>query len=82
MTYALLVKFKSNAAPWDGGYTPIGPHQPPDDAAAIKWALGIADGLGPAYLVTLTRDGVVIPLRATCVFCDGGTSSGGDEVRA
>lgn len=62
MTYALRVKFKSNEAPWSGGYEPISAHQPTDDEAAIEWAVGMADGLSSDYLVTLTKDGTVIPL--------------------
>jgi hypothetical protein len=62
MAYALRVKFKSNEAPWSGGYEPAARHQPQDDAAAIKWAVEMSDGLGLDYLVTLTKDGVVIPL--------------------
>lgn len=62
MTYALRVKFKSNEAPWSGGYEPNSWHQPLDDEAAIKWAVGMSDGLGFDYLVTLIKDGTVIPL--------------------
>lgn len=62
MTYALHVKFKSNEAPWSGGYQPASWHQPKDDEAAIEWAIEMSDGLGLDYLVTLTKDGVVIPL--------------------
>lgn len=62
MTYALRVKFKSNEAPWSGGYQPASWHQPKDDEAAIKWAVEMSDGLGLDYLVTLTKDDAVIPL--------------------
>lgn len=62
MTYALRVKFKSNEAPWSGGYEPMSGHQPMDDVEAIKWAVGMSDGLGLDYLVTLIKDGAVIPL--------------------
>jgi hypothetical protein len=62
MTYALRVKFKSNEAPWSGGYEPAARHQPADDEAAIEWAVGMSDGLGLDYLVTLVKDDVVIPL--------------------
>lgn len=62
MSYALRVKFKSNEAPWSGGYEPAAWHQPENDAEAIRWALGMSDGLGTDYLVTLTKDGAVIPL--------------------
>ena len=62
MAYGLRVKFKSNEAPWSGSYEPASWHQPIDDAAAIKWAVNMSDGLGPDYLVTLTKDGTVIPL--------------------
>lgn len=62
MTYVLRVKFKSNEAPWSGGYEPNSWHQPTDDTAAIAWAIGMSDGLGMDYLVTLTKDGMVIPL--------------------
>lgn len=62
MTYALRVKFKSNEAPWSGGYEPAERHQPADDTAAIEWAAGMSDGLGSDYLVTLIKDGTVIPL--------------------
>jgi hypothetical protein len=60
--YELRVKFKSNEAPWSGGYAPNSWHQPADDEAAIEWAVGMSDGLGLDYLVTLVKDGVVIPL--------------------
>lgn len=62
MTYALRVKFKSNEAPWSGGYEPAAWHQPKDDEAAIKWAVEMSDGMGFDYLVTLIKDGAVIPL--------------------
>jgi hypothetical protein len=62
VTYALRIKFKSNEAPWSGSYEPAEWHQPADDEAAIKWAVGMSDGLGMDYLVTLTKNGVVIPL--------------------
>lgn len=71
MTYALRVKYKSNEAPWSGGYEPLSIHQPADDDAAIKWAAGMSQGMGADYIVTLTKDGVVIPLPATpedCIF--------------
>ena len=76
MTYTLRVKCKSNEAPWSGGYEPAPQHQPQDDAAAIKWATGMSDGLGLDYLVTLIRDGVVIPLplRPICLDCGVDTS--------
>lgn len=61
-TYALSVKFKSNEAPWSGAYQPATQHQPIDDVAAIEWAVGMSDGLGMDYLVTLIKDGEVIPL--------------------
>lgn len=60
MTYALRIKYKSNEAPWSGGYEPATRHQPTDDAAAIEWASGTANGLGSDYLVTLVKDGVAI----------------------
>lgn len=69
MTYALQVKFKSNAAPWSGRYEPLLCHQPADDEAATKWAVGMSEGLGQDYLVTLTKDGVAIPLPATVADC-------------
>lgn len=62
MTYSLRVKYKSNEAPWSGGYEPSARHQPTDDQEAIKWAVFMSDGLGVDYLVTLIKDGVVIPL--------------------
>jgi hypothetical protein len=62
MPYELRVKFKSNEAPWSGGYEPNSWMQPADDEAAIEWAVGMSDGLGADYLVTLVKDGVVIPL--------------------
>lgn len=71
MTYALRVKFKSNEAPWSGGYEPAERHQPQNDEAAIEWAVAMSDGLGLDYLVTLTKDDVVIPLpiRQRCAKC-------------
>lgn len=71
MTYALRIKYRSNVAPWSGGYEPPPWHQPTDDDAAIKWAVGMSAGLGSDYLVTLVKDGVAIPLPATpedCIF--------------
>jgi hypothetical protein len=44
------------------GRKPAARHQPEDDDAAIKWAIEMSDGLGLDYLVTLTKDGAVIPL--------------------
>lgn len=75
MTYALRVKFKSNEAPWSGNHEPASWHQPQDDHAAIKWAVGMSEGLGQNYLVTLVKDGNVVTLPATvtdCIFgkCD------------
>lgn len=75
MTYALRVKFKSNEAPWSGGYEPAERHQPADDDAAIKWAVGMSDGLGLDYLVTLTKDGVVIPLPICPICLDCGVDT-------
>jgi hypothetical protein len=63
MTYGLRIKFKSNEAPWSGGYEPAARHQPTDDAAAVEWATGMSAGLGDDYLVTLIKDGTVIPLK-------------------
>jgi hypothetical protein len=62
VTYALRVTFKSNEAPWSGGYEPASRHQPADDDAAIEWAAGMAAGLGDDYIVTLTKDGRVVHL--------------------
>ena len=62
MTYQLRTLFKSNEHPWNGTYTPLAIHQPADDAKAIEWAVGMADGLGGDYQVTLVKDGVVIPV--------------------
>lgn len=76
MTYALRVKFKSNEAPWSGGYEPASWHQPKDDAAAVEWAVGMSAGLGPDYLVTLTKDDTVIPLPKDDCYCGGGELSG------
>jgi hypothetical protein len=69
VTYALRVKFKSNEAPWSGGYEPASRHQAADDKAAIDWAASMASGMGSDYLVTLIRDGVVIPLPAPAEDC-------------
>lgn len=86
MTYALRVKFKSNEAPWSGGYEPAERHQPASDEAAIAWAVGMSDGLGSDYLVTLVKDGATVPLpiRSVCPDCGADLSfqCHADECRA
>jgi hypothetical protein len=52
--YELRVKLKSNEAPWSGAYQPALWHQPANDDAAIKWAVGMSDGLGDWDFSTVT----------------------------
>lgn len=62
MAYELHIVFKSNERPWSGDHTPTLGHQFSGDAEAIKWAVGMAKGLGDAYQVTLFDDGRVVQL--------------------
>jgi hypothetical protein len=59
--YEIRVLFKSNEAPWSGGYDPS-PYGPKNDGEAVEWAVRMQEGLGNDYAVTLTRDGQVMPL--------------------
>lgn len=61
MPYAIRVLYKSNEAPWSGGYDPS-PYGPKNDGEAVEWAVRMQEGLGDLYAVTLTRDGQVMAL--------------------
>lgn len=57
--YAIAVVFLSNEYPWrHNGYE--AEHDVKDDDAAIRWAEGMAEGLGDRYSVTLLKDGVAL----------------------
>lgn len=59
--YSIRVTFKSNEHPWSSEYQPY--RQPDGESEAIKWAAYMAAHL-PDYMVTLYRDGRVVPLPA------------------
>jgi hypothetical protein len=69
MTYRLRVRYRSNEAPWSGGYEPAPRHQPADDAAAIAWAQEMSSGLGRHYVVDLYRDLTRVPIPETIERC-------------
>jgi hypothetical protein len=58
--YHLAVQFLSNERPFKGGHDA---HRIEDDERAIEWARGMEEGLGPAYSVTLFKDGVHLQHR-------------------
>lgn len=55
--YLLDVRFKSNERPWSTKYDPR-PYPPKSDEDAIRWAEGMAEGMGEMYDVQLLKDGV------------------------
>lgn len=62
--HTLDVRFKSNERPFHSVYDPS-PCGPADDAAAVEWALGMANTMGGEHTLTLLKDGVPVPLPET-----------------
>lgn len=73
--YHLTFQFKSNERPWSGSHTG---YNIETDEDARRWAQYFVDKIGDDYIISLFKNGVVIPLSEAdadradrCDSCNG-----------